>query len=174
MGSTSSSTTTSRPAAGSSSRRSPQARGRRGRRSRCRYLAEAIGGCDVVFHFAANADVRYGLEDPNRDLAQNLLATFTVLEAMRTAGVKRIVFASTASVYGEPDVVPTPEDVSVPGPDLALRGVEARGGRAHPGLLRGLRLQRRHLALRLGARRALHARSPVRLLRRAEARTRGR
>jgi UDP-glucose 4-epimerase len=94
--------------------RSPQARVVAGDVLDADTLADAIVGCDVVFHFAANADVRYGLEDPNRDLAQNLLATFTVLEAMRTAGVKRIVFASTASVYGEPEVVPTPETCPFP------------------------------------------------------------
>jgi UDP-glucose 4-epimerase len=94
--------------------RSPQARVVEGDVLDAEALAEAIEGCDVVFHFAANADVRYGLENPNRDLAQNLLATFAVLEAMRAADVKRIVFASTASVYGESDVVPTPETCPFP------------------------------------------------------------
>jgi UDP-glucose 4-epimerase len=94
--------------------RSPQARVVEGDVLDADTLTEAVDGCDVVFHFAANADVRYGLEDPNRDLEQNLLATFTVLEAMRAMDVKRIVFASTASVYGEPDVVPTPETCPFP------------------------------------------------------------
>ena len=71
-------------------------------------------GCDIVFHLAANADVRHGLEHPDRDLRQNTIATFTVLEAMRRAGVRRIVFSSTGSVYGEPDVFPTPEDCPFP------------------------------------------------------------
>ena len=44
-------------------------------------------GCDWVFHLAANADVRYGLEHPTRDLEQNTIATSRVLEAMRAAGV---------------------------------------------------------------------------------------
>ena len=52
-------------------------------------LTHAMAGCDFVFHFAANADVRFGLDHPKRDLEQNTLATFNVLEAMRTNGVKR-------------------------------------------------------------------------------------
>jgi UDP-glucose 4-epimerase len=77
-------------------------------------LTAAMSGCDVVFHLAANADVRFGTEHPERDLRQNTIATFTVLEAMRTAGVKRIVFSSTGSVYGEPSTFPTPEDAPFP------------------------------------------------------------
>jgi UDP-glucose 4-epimerase len=48
-----------------------------------RRLAAAMKDCDAVFHFAANADVRFGLEHPRRDLEQNTIATFNVLEAMR-------------------------------------------------------------------------------------------
>jgi UDP-glucose 4-epimerase len=77
-------------------------------------LRSAIEGCDTVFHFAANADLRHGLEHPDRDLEQNTVATATVLEAMRANGVSRIVFTSTASVYGEPEVFPTPEDCPFP------------------------------------------------------------
>ncbi len=77
-------------------------------------LEAAVEGCDVVFHLAANADVRHGLEDPSRDVKQNTLATFAVLEAMRARGVRRIVFSSTGSVYGEPTVHPTPETCPFP------------------------------------------------------------
>ena len=77
-------------------------------------LTDAIAGCDVVFHLAANADVRFGTEHPGRDLQQNTVATFTVLEAMRAAGVKRIAFSSTGSVYGEPATFPTPENAPFP------------------------------------------------------------
>ncbi|MGE3839992.1 MAG: NAD-dependent epimerase/dehydratase family protein [Vicinamibacterales bacterium] len=73
------------------------------------HLAWAMRDCDAVFHLAANADVRFGTEHPRKDLEQNTLATFNVLEAMRVADVRRIVFASTGSIYGEPDVFPTPE-----------------------------------------------------------------
>jgi len=68
----------------------------------------------VVFHLAANADVRFGTEHPRRDLEQNTIATFNVLEAMRANGVKRIAFSSTGSVYGEPEVFPTPETAPFP------------------------------------------------------------
>jgi len=77
-------------------------------------LTEAMTGCDTVFHLAANADVRHGLEHPQRDLEQNTIATSNVLEAMRAAGAARIVFSSTGSVYGEPTVFPTPEDCPFP------------------------------------------------------------
>jgi UDP-glucose 4-epimerase len=77
-------------------------------------LARAMHGCDFVFHLAANADVRFGTEHPRKDLEQNTLATFNVLEAMRAAGVRRIAFSSTGSVYGEPEIFPTPEDAPFP------------------------------------------------------------
>jgi UDP-glucose 4-epimerase len=77
-------------------------------------LGEAIRGCDFVFHLAANADVRFGTEHPTRDLHQNTIGTVNVLEAMRTNGVRRIAFTSTGSVYGEPDVFPTPENAPFP------------------------------------------------------------
>jgi len=77
-------------------------------------LRAAMAGCDAVFHLAANADVRFGPESPDRDLQQNTVATFNVLEAMRLEGVKRIAFSSTGSVYGEAEVIPTPEDGPFP------------------------------------------------------------
>jgi UDP-glucose 4-epimerase len=77
-------------------------------------LRDAFAGCDWVFHLQANADVRDGLRHPRRDLRQNTLATAGVLEAMRAEGVSQIVFSSTGSVYGEPEVFPTPEDAPFP------------------------------------------------------------
>ncbi len=77
-------------------------------------LTDALEGCDWVFHLQANADVRRGLEHPRRDLEQNTIATSNVLEAMRARGVSRIMFASTGSVYGEPEIFPTPEDAPFP------------------------------------------------------------
>jgi UDP-glucose 4-epimerase len=77
-------------------------------------LTKAMAGCDTVFHFAANADVRFGLKHSRKDLEQNTLATFNVLEGMRTHEIKRIAFSSTGSVYGEAEVVPTPEDCPFP------------------------------------------------------------
>jgi UDP-glucose 4-epimerase len=77
-------------------------------------LTTAFAGADFVFHLAANADVRFGTDHPRKDLEQNTIATFTVLEAMRAAGVRRIAFSSTGSIYGEPDVFPTPEAAPFP------------------------------------------------------------
>jgi UDP-glucose 4-epimerase len=77
-------------------------------------LARAFAGADFVFHLAANADVRHGTEHPRKDLEQNTIATFNVLEAMRIAGVRRVAFSSTGSIYGEPNIFPTPEDAPFP------------------------------------------------------------
>lgn len=77
-------------------------------------LKQVFTGADTVFHFSANADVRFGTEHPRRDLEQNTIATYNVLEAMRANGVKRIAFSSTGSVYGEAKVIPTPEDAPFP------------------------------------------------------------
>ena len=77
-------------------------------------LTAAMKDCDTVIHLAANADVRFGLEHPRKDLEQNTIATFNVLEAMRANGIKRIAFSSTGSVYGESQMIPTPEDAPFP------------------------------------------------------------
>lgn len=77
-------------------------------------LASAMSGSDFVFHLAANADVRYGTEHPRKDLEQNTIATFTVLEAMRRTGIRHVAFTSTGSIYGEPNVFPTPEHAPFP------------------------------------------------------------
>jgi UDP-glucose 4-epimerase len=77
-------------------------------------LTEAIAGHDVVFHLAANADVRFGTQHPRKDLEQNTIATFNVLEAMRANGVRRVAFSSTGSIYGEPEIFPTPENAPFP------------------------------------------------------------
>jgi len=77
-------------------------------------LTAAMAGADFVFHLAANADVRFGLEHTSRDLEQNTIGTFRVLEAMRLNGIKKIAFSSTGSVYGEAKVFPTPEDAPFP------------------------------------------------------------
>lgn len=77
-------------------------------------LARAMAGADFVFHLAANADVRFGPDHPRKDLEQNTIATANVLEAMRAAGVRKIAFSSTGSVYGEPEVFPTPETAPFP------------------------------------------------------------
>ena len=77
-------------------------------------VAEWFRGGDCVVHFSANADVRFGTDHPRRDLEQNTLVTYNVLEGMRATGIKRIVFSSTGSVYGEAAVIPTPESAPFP------------------------------------------------------------
>jgi UDP-glucose 4-epimerase len=77
-------------------------------------LAHAMKGAELVVHFAANADVRFGTQHPRKDLDQNTIATWNVLEAMREQGCKRIVFSSTGSIYGEPEIFPTPETCPFP------------------------------------------------------------
>src|SRR3990167_5731392 len=77
-------------------------------------IKNAFENIDIVFHLAANADVRFGTHHPHKDLEQNAIATFNVLEAMRANNVKKIVFASTGSIYGEAPVIPTPEHAPFP------------------------------------------------------------
>ena len=77
-------------------------------------VTRAMTGSDFVFHFAANADVRFGTEHPRKDLEQNTIATFNMLEAMRANGIRRVAFSSTGSIYGEAAVIPTPEDAPFP------------------------------------------------------------
>ncbi len=77
-------------------------------------LTAAMKGCDFVFHLAANADIKDGWSHPRKDLEQNTLATFNVLEAMRANGIRRIGFSSTGSTYGEATLIPTPEDAPFP------------------------------------------------------------
>ena len=80
-------------------------------------LTAAMRGCDFVFHLAANADIKDGWQHPKKDLEQNTIATFNVLEALRANSIKRIAFSSTGSVYGEALVTPdkpTPETDAFP------------------------------------------------------------
>ena len=77
-------------------------------------LKATIAGAEAVFHLAANADVRFGTNHPYKDLEQNTVVTHNVLEAMRMNGIRKIVFSSTGSVYGEASVIPTPEDGPFP------------------------------------------------------------
>jgi UDP-glucose 4-epimerase len=92
-------------------------------------LTRGMKGCDIVFHLAANADVRFGLDHPNKDLQQNTVATFNVLEAMRANGIMRIAFSSTGSVYGEAQVFPTPENAPFP-VQTSLYGASKLAGEA--------------------------------------------
>jgi len=77
-------------------------------------LTHTMKHCDFVFHLAANADVRDGLKHPGKDLKQNVVSTYYILEAMRENNIKRIAFSSTGSVYGNQTIYPTPENAPFP------------------------------------------------------------
>ncbi len=77
-------------------------------------LTQAVADHDFVFHLAANADVRFGTHHPRKDLEQNTIGTFNVLEAMRANGISKLAFSSTGSIYGEPEIFPTPEQCPFP------------------------------------------------------------
>ena len=77
-------------------------------------LNNSLKDIDFVFHLAANADVRFGLVHPYKDLEQNTIATFNLLEAMKLNNCYKIAFSSTGSIYGESTVIPTPEDAPFP------------------------------------------------------------
>jgi UDP-glucose 4-epimerase len=72
--------------------------------------SKAIAGHDVVFHLAANPDARLGISNTELDLKQETVVTYNVLEAMRVNKVKRIVFASSGTIYGETPIIPLPEN----------------------------------------------------------------
>ncbi|RKX94238.1 MAG: UDP-glucose 4-epimerase [Spirochaetes bacterium] len=74
-------------------------------------LAEEIKEIDIVFHLAANSDIRYGMRHPEVELKNGTIATSNLLEVMKENNVRKIVFSSTSAVYGDkPKVVPTPEN----------------------------------------------------------------
>lgn len=71
---------------------------------------EALKDVDLVFHLAANPDVKIGIQNTRIHLEQNVIATMNLLEAMRLKNVKEIAFTSSSVIYGEASVIPTPED----------------------------------------------------------------
>lgn len=76
-------------------------------------LKKIFKGHDFVFHFAANADIKNGLKNPKKDLEQNAIVTFNVLEAMRFNKIKKLVFTSTAPIYGKTNEFPTKENAAM-------------------------------------------------------------
>jgi UDP-glucose 4-epimerase len=82
----------------------------------------ALSDVEFVHHLAANPDIKFDVDEPtDKDLRQNVLATYHVLEAMRKRGVRRIAFTSTSAVYGRSSVLPIPEDLALPRP-ISLYG----------------------------------------------------
>lgn len=90
-------------------------------------IASAMNGVEMVYHMAANPDVKFTEGDAtDKDLRQNTVCTYNVLEAMRAAGVRRIAFASTSAVYGISPVQPIPENAFFPAP-ISLYGATKLG-----------------------------------------------
>ncbi len=85
-------------------------------------LDTALNGVDIVYHLAANPDVKFAPGDSTeRDLRQNVLATHGLLEAMAARGARKIVFTSTSAVYGIADKLPIGENDFFPRP-ISLYG----------------------------------------------------
>lgn len=73
-------------------------------------VKKEIEGSDLVMHMAANSDISQGAARTDVDMQNGTIATYNVLEAMRVAKVKKLIFASTSAIYGEASVKPTPEN----------------------------------------------------------------
>jgi UDP-glucose 4-epimerase len=76
-------------------------------------VQKAVDGVDTIFHFAANPEVRVSTTNPEIHFNENIVATFNLLEAMRKRDVKGLIFASSSSVYGEPEKIPVNETAPV-------------------------------------------------------------
>ncbi len=92
-------------------------------------VIEASRGCDAVFHLAAHALMRVSLGDHRADLNYNVIGTLNVLEGMSANRIPDLVFASTSALYGEAEVVPTPEEYS--GIQTSLYGAAKLAGEAY-------------------------------------------
>ncbi len=91
------------------------------------FTLSSIEGADIVYHLAANPDVKFVEGDPtDKDMQQNLLVTYNVLEAMRRAGVNKLAFSSTSAVYGISPLQPIPESAFFPAP-ISLYGATKLG-----------------------------------------------
>jgi len=87
---------------------------------------EAVAGVNLVYHLAANPDVKFIPGDPtDRDLKQNMIGTYVLLESMQLHGLRRLAFASTSAVYGISQVLPIPE--SAPLRPISLYGATKAG-----------------------------------------------
>jgi len=74
-------------------------------------VMKAVNDRELIYHLAASSDVRIGSVSPEVDFRQNVVATFNLLESLRSVGgVKTVVFTSSSTVYGDASEIPTPED----------------------------------------------------------------
>ncbi len=77
-------------------------------------LEKYFKSAQIIFHLSANADVRNGFKNPKKDLEQNTIVTFKILELARKLSINKVVFSSTGSIYGEPKKFPTKENYNFP------------------------------------------------------------
>ncbi len=85
-------------------------------------LDPLLSGCEMVYHLAANPDVKFTPgERTDKDLQQNTIATYNVLESMRRNSVRKLAFSSTSAIYGIAPIQPIPESAFVPTP-ISLYG----------------------------------------------------
>jgi len=92
-------------------------------------VSKCLKGCDAAFHFAAHALMRASLQDHRADLEHNIIGTLNVLEGMVANSVPDFVFASTSALYGEAEVMPTPETYS--GIQTSLYGAAKLAGEGY-------------------------------------------
>ena len=84
---------------------------------------EKLGDTTIAFHIAAYPEVRTGFSHPEKSFYQNIEATFNFLENIRRSKVNRLVFTSSSTIYGKPDIIPTPEEY---GPFFASKTIAYR------------------------------------------------
>jgi len=92
-------------------------------------IRKAVRDCDILFHLAANPEVRMELNNPQQCYRQNVYATYCVLEALRTSKASMVIFASTSTVYGRAKTIPTGEDYA-PLEPISLYGASKLAGEA--------------------------------------------
>ncbi len=73
-------------------------------------VEKAVEGVETVFHLAANPEVRIGAQSPELLYESNVTMTYNLLSAIRSSNVKFLIFTSSSTVYGDAEVIPTPED----------------------------------------------------------------
>lgn len=89
-------------------------------------LNQAISGHDVIFHLAANPEVRAGTRATDLDLKSGIIASYNVLEAMRRNKIKRLAFTSSSTIYGDAGMTPVSEDYG-PLKPMSLYGASKLG-----------------------------------------------
>lgn len=91
-------------------------------------LTREMKGSDFIFHLAANPDIKFIEGEPtDKDLKENIIGTYNVLESARVNKISKLVFTSSSAVYGEPKIFPTPESYG-PLEPISLYGASKLSG----------------------------------------------